>query len=100
MKNQSSQYINPVIFALSFAADYITIITIIQNTSWHHINPYPANIFVLKMLSAFTSAAYTQVLFRLDFILEANTMNTDQTAPHGSSLTWVHIVCNNSYLRT
>ena len=52
-------------------------------------NPYPANIFVLKMLSA----AYTciQVHFRLDFIMEANTMNPDQ-----SSLICVHIVYNMS----
>ena len=35
------------------------------------------------MLSAFTSAAYVQVQFRLDFIMEANTMNPDdQTAPY------------------
>ena len=27
------------------------------------------------------SAAYIQVRFRLDFIMEANTMNHDQTAP-------------------
>ena len=36
------------------------------------------------MLSAFTSAVYIQVHFRLDFIIEANTMNPDQTAPLGS----------------
>ena len=45
------------------------------------LNPYPTNIvFILKILSAFTSAAYIQVQFRLDFIMEANTMNPDQTA--------------------
>ena len=27
------------------------------------------------------AAAYIQVLFRLDFNMEANTMNPDQTAP-------------------
>ena len=38
--------------------------------------------FGLKMLSAFTSAVYNiQVHFRLDFIMEANTLNPDQTAP-------------------
>ena len=33
------------------------------------------------MSSALTSAAYIQVHFRLDSIMEANTMNPDQTAP-------------------
>ena len=37
-------------------------------------------IIVLKMLSAFMSAAYIQVHFRLDFFMEANNMNPDQTA--------------------
>ena len=36
----------------------------------------------------------------LDFIMDANTMNPDQTAPLGSSLIWVHIVCNKGCLRT
>ena len=31
-----------------------------------------------------TSAAYIQVYFKKDFIMEANTMNPDQTAPVGS----------------
>ena len=35
------------------------------------------------------SAAYTQVHFKLDFIMEANTMYPDQT---------VHIFCNTGYL--
>ena len=46
------------------------------------------------------SAAYIQEHFRLDFVMEANTMNPDQTAPRGSSLNWVHIVCNIGYLNT
>ena len=41
------------------------------------INPYPTSIFVLL----FTSATNTQMHFRLDFIIETNTMNADQTAP-------------------
>ena len=45
--------------------------------------------FVLEM-SAFTSAAYIQVHFRLDLLMEAN---------KGSSLIKVHIVCNIGYLR-
>ena len=35
-------------------------------------------------MSAFSSAAYIQVHFRLNFIMEANTMNPDQTAPSGA----------------
>ena len=66
------------------------------------LNPYPANVFVLKMLPAFVSAAYILAHFRLDFFMEANTTNPDQTAPNGlgSSLICVHIVCNIGYLRT
>ena len=37
--------------------------------------------------------------FRLDFFMEANNMNPDQTAPNGGSLIWVHIICNTNYLR-
>ena len=42
------------------------------------------------------SSAYIQVHFRLDFIMEAGTMNSDQAAP------LVHIVCNTciGYQRT
>ena len=36
------------------------------------------------MLSAFTSATYIQVCAKLDFFMEANTMNLDQTAPLGA----------------
>ena len=32
----------------------------------------------------YTSSAYTQVHFRFDLILEANSMNPDQTAPLGA----------------
>ena len=39
------------------------------------------SIFQLEMLPPFTSAAYFQVQFRLDFIMGANTMNPEQTAP-------------------
>ena len=38
---------------------------------------------VLKM-SAFESAAYIQMHFRLLLIMEANTKNPDQTAPFGA----------------
>ena len=36
----------------------------------------------MKLLSAFMFAAYIQVHVRLDVIMEANTMNPDQTAPN------------------
>ena len=35
----------------------------------------------MKMSSSFTSAAYIIVHSKLDFIMEADTMNPDQTAP-------------------
>ena len=46
------------------------------------IEPYPGN-NILSRLSCllFTSAAYIQMHFRLLMIIEANTMNPDQTAP-------------------
>ena len=43
---------------------------------------YLANTFVLKISSAFTSAVYSQAHFRLDNIMDANTMSPDQTAPY------------------
>ena len=57
-----------------------------------------ANIFLSWKCLLFTSTAYIQVYFWLDFIMEANTMYPDQTAPLGSNLIWVHIVCNTGYL--
>ena len=42
------------------------------------------SIFLLEMSPPFTSAAYFQVQFRLDFIMGANTMNPEQTAPKGA----------------
>ena len=50
------------------------------------INIYLTNIFISKMSSAFTSATCIQVHFRLDFIMQANTMNPDQTV--GAFLPW------------
>ena len=41
-----------------------------------------------------TSAAYIQVHFGLDFIMEANTMTPDLSS------IWLHTVCNICYLRT
>ena len=34
---------------------------------------------------------------RPNFTMVAKTMNPDQTAPKGSCLIWVHIVCNTMY---
>ena len=42
------------------------------------INPYLATVFFFLL---FTPAAYIYMHFRLDFIMEANNMNPDQTAP-------------------
>ena len=44
------------------------------------------------------SATNVEVHFGLDFFMEAINMNPDQTAPQGSSLICVHIVCNIGYL--
>ena len=44
------------------------------------MNLYPATIFFLL----FKSAAFTHVHFRLEFIMEENTMNPDLTAPLGA----------------
>ena len=45
------------------------------------VNQYRVKICCLL----FTSAAYIQVQFRLDFIKEANTMNPNQTVPMGAT---------------
>ena len=42
--------------------------------------------YPLKILLLFTSATYIQVHFRLDFMMEANTMGPDQTTPLQSDL--------------
>ena len=61
---------------------------------------YPANIFVQKMPSAlYICCIYSNVL-KIYFITDANTMNPDQTAPKGSNLIWVHIVCNIGHKNT
>ena len=49
---------------------------------WQHHKPLPRQyILYWKCRLLFTSAAYIQVHFRLNFIMEATTMNPDQTAP-------------------
>ena len=63
------------------------------------INLFPATNFLpWKCQLLFTSAADTQVQFRLDFNMEANNMKPDQTVPL-SILIWVYIVCNIGQLR-
>ena len=47
-----------------------------------------------KCILLFKSTVYIHVHFRLDFVLEGDTMNPDQTATLRSSLIWVHIACN------
>ena len=44
------------------------------------IRPYPAAIFCSEMLSAFYICCIYLMLFRLDFFMEANNINLDQTA--------------------
>ena len=44
-------------------------------------NPYPANIFPENFVCFFMPAAKILEHFRLDFIVEENTMNPDQIAP-------------------
>ena len=44
------------------------------------VNPYSGNIFVMKMLST----AYIHKYFKLVFIMAANIMNPDLTAPKGA----------------
>ena len=47
-------------------------------------NPYPANIFVLKMVSAYYICCICSKAVRTNFIIEINTMNPDQTASKGA----------------
>ena len=39
------------------------------------------------------SATYTQVRFRVDFIVETTNINTDHKCSPESSLNWVHVLC-------
>ena len=48
-------------------------------------NTYPTNIFLSwKLCLLFMPAAFFQVHIKLDFFMDANTMNPDQTAPFGA----------------
>ena len=48
------------------------------------LNFISANIFLSWKCLLSTSTAYIQVYFWLDFIMKANTINSDQTAPRGA----------------
>ena len=39
-------------------------------------------------------------IFKSYFIMKANSIDADQTAPSGSSLIWVHVLCNIGYEST
>ena len=43
--------------------------------------PLSTQIFLIIKMSVFMSAAYIQVHFRLDLIIEASALNPDQTTP-------------------
>ena len=61
------------------------------------MNPYPTNIFrSWKCGLLFTSAAYIEVYFRLNFIMGANTMSLGRIL---KSLILVHINCNIGHQR-
>ena len=48
------------------------------------VNPYPANIFVLKMLSAeYVCCIYSNAFYTI-LIMEANNMEPEQTAHKGA----------------
>ena len=56
-----------------------------RNDQGVEISTYRAIIFCPESVVCFLPLAENiQVHFRLDFIMEANTMNPDQTAPQGS----------------
>ena len=67
-------------------------------THTQSIDPYPANYFcpenVIGIIWLLTFAPYIQTHFRLLLIMEANTMNTNLTAPKEAGLICAHIVCN------
>ena len=48
------------------------------------ILPYSGNIFVQKMLSAYYACCIFSNALQSNFIMEANTTNSDQTAPKGA----------------
>ena len=55
-----------------------------QKEKIHFLNPYPDYILSWKLSLLFTSDAYIQAHFKLDYIMDANTIGPDQTAPKGA----------------
>ena len=49
---------------------------------------------LLKMLSAYHVCCIYSNDLQKTFTMKVNSMNPDQTAPEGTSLIWVHTVCN------
>ena len=54
-------------------------------TCSHCIKPYPANIYVLKMLSAFYICCIYSNSLQKTFTMDTNTMSQDQTVPYEQS---------------
>ena len=60
---------------------------IIINTKLRSYNSYHANVFVLKMMSSYFILVLHKIYlyaFQTTLIMEANTLNPDQTAPLGA----------------
>ena len=80
--------------------EYCSMTKTVLEPSTFHFNPYSASYFVQKMSSAYNICCIYSNALQTNFIMEANTMNPDQTAPNGSSLIWVHIICSKGYQST
>ena len=68
-----------------------------------HLFSFILHIFLCYKSCLFIgSVAYAQMhsIFKSYFISKANSINADQTARLGSSLIWVHIVCDVGYEST
>ena len=50
----------------------------------YYINPYPVNMFLKRMLSAYYFCCINSNALQNTFSMEANTMNPDQTALKGA----------------
>ena len=70
-----------------FAFDLQYIARLITKLIYDTVNPLnhePAIIFVQKMLSAYYICSIYSNALQANFIMDANTMNPDQTAPKGA----------------
>ena len=66
------------------ARTYMPVCAFVEERLDSPFNPYPASNFVLKVSSAFRLLLYSSALQTVFFIMEANTMDPDQTAPKGA----------------